>query len=204
MDSREVVELRGRINEAEDRISQLNDLLDKREQERRKSIYNGSMRALPRTLQDIQQAGEIAFPYLAMHPQSPVYLTESEGKQYVDGRIMSLEPGISGAWKQRLFLDDLLIPMQIIKALEVKQMSETESQPRRTSRLQDQEQAILLALRKMNLEPTMLPPYTRTGGAKAKVKRLLLDERKDLFAESSFKKAWESLSSSGDVAYRDE
>ncbi|WP_282410556.1 hypothetical protein [Pseudomonas sp. PS02303] len=198
LDSREVVELRGRINEAKERISQLNDLLDKREQERRKSTYNGLMRALPRTLQDIQQAGETAFPYLAMHPQSPVYLTESEGKQNLDGRIMSLEPGISGAWKQRLFLDDLLIPMQIIKTLEAKQKGEIENKPLPKARRQ--EQAVIAALRQLGYDPSALPPRKPgTEWVKAQTWREL-ESRKDLFTKGTFNSTWDHLRANGDIA----
>lgn len=201
LDSNDVVQLRGKINEAKEKVEQLTELLEKRERERHKSTYNGFMRALPRTLQDVQQTGETVFPYLAMHPQSPVYLAESEGNQHIDGRIMSLEPGISGTWKQRLALDDLLIPMQIIKALEATQQGETES--KQLPKAQRQEQALVAELRKLGYDPVKLPQPTRIGGAKAKVKKQLLESRKDLFTQSSFSKTWESLKSSGDVAYEE-
>lgn len=198
MDSREVVELRGRINEAKERISQLNDLLDKREKERRKSTYNGLMRALPRTLQDIQQAGETAFPYLAMHPQSPVYLTESEDKQHLDGRIMTLESCIVGTWKQKLALDDLLIPMHVIKALEDKQKSEIEIQPLPKARRQ--ELAVIAVLRQLNYDPSALPPRKAgTEWVKAKAWRELASQ-KDLFTRGTFDTTWERLRASGDIA----
>lgn len=198
LDSNDVVQLRGKINEAKEKVEQLTELLEKRERERRKSTYNGFMRALPRTLQELQQAGETAFPYLAIHPQSPVYLTESEGKQHLEGRIMSLEPGISGAWKQRLVLDDLLIPMQIIKTLEAKQRGEVQSQPLPKARRQ--EQAVIAVLCQLGHDPSALPP--RTPGIEW-VKAQAWSElsgQKDLFNRGTFNTTWDRLRANGDIA----
>ena len=202
MNSDDVIELRREINVSKGRINQLNELIDQREQKRLESRYTGTMRALPQTLLEIWQDGETAFPFWAMHPLSEIHVTEDEGRQYWDGMIMHLEPGVPGKWKQRLGLDDLLIPMQIIKALEAKKKieveDEVESEPPLKGRRQ--EEAVIVALQELGYDPVKLPPHTPKGGAKAEVKKQLL-ARRGLFTESAFRKTWERLSGSGDVAY---
>jgi hypothetical protein len=203
MESHEVIQLRKQIVSSVKRSIDLMERLEDRELQRRKKEYRGLMRAMPDTLWNLQMNDEIAFPHMAMHPLSPVRLAEFEEKQHWDGRIMVLEPGLTGRWKERLNANDLLIPMQFIRALEVEQESDTADLSRPPARQQVQEQAILHALRQMDFEPLTLPPHTPKGGAKAAVKRLLMEKRKDLFTESSFKKTWEALSGRGEIAYKE-
>lgn len=199
LDSSEVVNLRGKINEANEEIIRLTELLEKREHGRRRFEYNGFMRALPRTLQDIQQDEVTAFPYLAMHLQSTVCLVEFEGRLQLDGHLMSLEPGISGGWKQRLSLDDLLIPMQVINVLEAKQKGQAEAETKPLSKALRQENAVLDALRELGYVPAALPPR-KQGVVWAKAEAWqTLENRKDLFTKGTFNSAWDRLRASGQI-----
>lgn len=66
-------------------------------------------------------------------------------------------------------------------------------QPKPVQRSAAQDDTILATLKELGYDPLALPQATRSGGAKAQVKRLLV-RKNDLFqSEYVFKKAWERL-----------
>lgn len=94
------------------------------------------------------------------------------------------------------------VPVPAEKPLHLgEQKGGTESQQKPLTRPEQQDVELLRELRQMGLDPARLPPHTQKGGAKAKVKHQLRTHRKDLFTESTFKRTWERLSGSGEVAY---
>lgn len=203
MDRQQVVELRSKITEYVERTERLKDLLELRERDRRNCEYFGYMRLPPRAIQEVIDHGEIPFPHLAFHPGSRLKLAEADGRPYVDGAIMKLEPGTGGKWKDRLTIDDLLIPMPAIKAIEQSRKSNIPRSeiPKRPSVSATQDQAILDELRALGYDPANLPPYTPTGGARSEVRLSLLSKRKDIFTDSSFKHSWDRLKGTGKVVW---
>ncbi len=128
--SHEISNLRGRIDEAKNRVNVLKERLDKRVQQHRNSRVSGLMRALPQTLQRFQQNGDIAYPRKAMHPNSFPTLAELDGEQYLDDRIMELEQDESGTRRKRLTFDDLLIPIEVINAMEDRKLERDDKSKR--------------------------------------------------------------------------
>lgn len=103
LDRTGVLDLRSQITEANKRITLLAELLERRDRARLKHQHRGYMRALLDTVWTILQNGDASFPGLAMH---------------LDGRLVRLEPGLSGHWHSKLSAADLLVPMATIKGLE--------------------------------------------------------------------------------------
>src|SRR5690606_21365824 len=136
-----------------------------------------------------------------MHPNSFPTLAELDGEQYLDDRIMELEQDESGTRRKRLTFDDLLIPIEVINAMEDRKLERDDKSKRSLGRREMQKRAILQALRHEGYEPLSLPKFTSTGGPKSRVKLNLLTGRKELFTTSSFDKAWEELSRANEIAY---
>jgi hypothetical protein len=201
MDSDEVARLREAINKEESRIEELEALLRARDRDRRGHEYFGYMRLPPRTIREILDDGEIPFPYLAFHPHSQLQLKTADGRPYVDGNMMSLEPGADGRWKARLRVDDLLIPFSAIKLHEDNDRPADAPAPRHVSRSEAQDSAVLAAIAELGHNPLSLPPF-KSGKpwVKAKVWETL-KLRADLFvSKKTFDTAWERLRSNGEIA----
>lgn len=200
MNREEVIEERRAINDGRRRLLELETLLEKREEERAKHECSEYMRALPKTLLEIMQHGETAFPSVALHPQSTVVVADHKGTKVWDGQMVALEPGRAGQWKPRLKMDDLLIPIVAIKAIESAGTQNKEEPAKHVSKSQLQEQAMLDALRKLGYTPGALPPQTPgSSWVKAQARRGL-SSRKDLFTTKTFDSTWERLRKSGEIA----
>jgi len=194
LDKDGVRRLRESITEAEGKLARLTEILEDREILRRKCEQFGYLRLPPRMIADLQQDGEIPFPYRAFAK---------------DGQLMWLEPGNSGKWKGRLRLDEVLIPIGAIKAIEASQDKSGDDVPPSpeqsdsavpVSRMKAQAAAILTEIIGLGLDPRALPQ--RISGrpwVRAEVWRAL-EKRTDLFTSNSFKKAWEELRASGQIA----
>jgi len=201
MDRQQVVELRSKITEYVERTERLKDLLQLRERDRRSCEYFGYMRLPPRAIQEVIDQGEIPYPHLAFHPGSRLQLAEADGRPYVDGAIMTLEPGTGGKWKDRLTIDDLLIPMAAIKQLESKvSPPATSALSKRIPKAVEQENAALEALRSLGYEPSATPKKKQgTSGVRNEV-WLTVKDRTDLFgSQGVFNKTWERLRSNGEI-----
>lgn len=196
----DVIGLRRQITVAMRRVEVLEELLEKRDRDRRKHVFRGYMRALPDTIWSVMRNGSSAFPRLALHPDSPVHLVEIEVGTCWDGRIMTLEPGLSGSWRNELHMADLLVPMLSIKALEASSAQGQEAPARQVPKSKLQDQAILDALCRLGYAPRALPPK-RPGAewVKAEARRELAG-RTDLFTTKTFDATWERLRKSGDIA----
>lgn len=206
MDTQQVVELRSKITEYLERTERLKDLLQLRERDRRSCEYFGYMRLPPRAIQEVIDHGEIPYPHLAFHPGSRLQLAEADGRPYVDGAIMTLEPGTGGKWKDRLTIDDLLIPLAAIKQLESKlPPPATTASPKRIPKAVEQEQAVLETLRSLGYEPGATPENKPgKSGAKSDAWQSL-QLRTDLFVSRGvFDRAWERLRSNGEIVYLNE
>jgi hypothetical protein len=201
LDQHDVVSLRQSINQAQDRIQELGESLSRRDRARLDCQFMGYMRAPPRVLWDLQQQEETAFPRLAFHPQSDIQLANVDGKIVWEGRMMTLEPGVGGAWRDRLRVSDLLIPMAAIKMIERPNIDKTETPTRPKSVASQQEDAILEAINLRGAIPLALPPFTPKSGIKSEIKRAFLSKPQSLFTEKTFDTAWTRLASSGRIAY---
>lgn len=194
LDKDDVLRLRESITEAESKLAKLAETLETRETLRGKCEQFGYLRLPPRMIADLQQDGEIPFPYRAVAK---------------DGQLMWLEPGSSGKWKERLRLSDLLIPIEAIRAIEAGQDQISDDSPSLidqkasavpVSRMRAQAAAILAEIARLGHDPQTLPkrisgkPWVRSEVWKA------LEKRADLFTTNSFKKAWEDLRASGQIA----
>jgi hypothetical protein len=200
MDSDEVARLRATIIKDEARIEELETLLQARDRDRRGHEYFGYMRLPPRAIREIIDDGEIPFPYLAFHPHSRLQLKTADGRPYVDGNMMSLEPGADGRWKARLRVDDLLIPFSAIKIHENNDRPTDAPAPKHVPRSEAQDSAVLAAIAELGHDPLSLPPF-KSGKpwVKAKVWETL-KLRPDLFvSKKTFDTAWERLRSNGDI-----
>lgn len=186
MDRGQVTDLRSLMTEYEERIEVITRLLSDRSAQRKtKSVY-GYLRLLPRSIAEIQSLGSIPFPHMAINKM---------------GELMTLEPGISGYWKQTLGAADLLIPLADVKAKEVKNQQSADAATKRVPKAVEQEQAVLEAVRALGYEPRALP---RNEQGKAGAKReawQALKTRSDLFiSQGVFTKTWERLRGSGQIA----
>lgn len=211
MDQDEVIALRQSINADKDRIRELSDYLERRDIARLDYQFMGYMRAPPRVLWELMQNEDTPFPHLAFHPLSDVHLVNIDGRPVWEGRMMTLEPDITGAWKGRLRVSDLLIPWASAKALEAAQKSfqaEADSSLSTSSndstkpvpRMKAQTAAILAEIARLGHDPKALPARSPgKSGVRAEVSKAMT-KRPDLFSASSFKKAWEELRASGEIA----
>lgn len=203
----EVVALRQATNANQDRIRELSDLLERRDRTRLDYRFMGYMRAPPRVLWELMQNEETPFPHLAFHPLSDVHLVSIDGRTVWEGRMMTLEPDITGAWKGRLRISDLLIPWASVKALEAAQKSIKEEAlttdkdaTKPVSRMKAQTAAILAEIARLGHDPKALPARSPgKSGVRAEVSKAM-SERPDLFSTNSFKKAWEELRALGELA----
>ncbi|MBV6823867.1 hypothetical protein [Pseudomonas sp. PD9R] len=212
MDQDEVVALRQSINADHNRIRELSDRLEQRDRARLDYRFMGYMRAPPRVLWELMQNDDTPFPHLAFHPISDVQLVNIDGRTVWEGRMMTLEPDITGAWKGRLRVSDLLIPWTSAKALEAAQKSfqgEADSPPSTSDhdatkpvpRMKAQAAAILAEISRLGHDPKALPLGSPgKPGVRAQVSNVMKEQRPDLFTTSSFKRAWEDLRSSGEIA----
>ena len=120
---------------------------------------------------------------------------------------MTLEPDITGAWKGRLRISDLLIPWASVKALEAAQKSIKEEAlttdkdaTKPVSRMKAQTAAVLAEIARLGHDPKALPARSPgKSGVRAEVSKAM-SERPDLFSTNSFKKAWEELRALGEIA----
>lgn len=192
LDNGDVLRLRESITEAEVKLAKLAEALETREVLRRNCEQFGYLRLPPRMIAELQQDGEIPFPYRALAK---------------DGQLMWLEPGSSGKWKARLSLPDLLIPIGAIMAIEASQDKSGDDAPSSVdqkisavSRFKAQTAAILAEIARLGHNPQALPkripgkPWIKSEVWKA------LEKRPDIFTENSFGKAWNELRSSGQIA----
>jgi hypothetical protein len=210
MDQDEVVALRQSINADQDRIRELSDYLERRDLARLDYRFMGYMRAPPRVLWELMQNEDTPFPHLAFHPLSDVHLVNIDGRTVWEGRMMTLEPDITGAWKGRLRISDLLIPWASAKALEAAQksfqgeadssISSNNDSTKPVARMKAQAAAILAEIARLGHDPKALPARSPgKSGVRAQVSKAM-SERPDLFSPNSFKKAWEGLRASGEIA----
>ncbi|MNF80534.1 hypothetical protein D3C84_627800 [compost metagenome] len=198
MGEEDVMQLRTMINHKRKRLEELRRILDEREAKIKQFHYRGHLRVGPETLTNIARNGETPHPSQAYHPDFPVSLRKSDQCMVLDGQIMRLES--YGDWKPKLVADDLLASMREIKTLETSSTSSSEATTKHVPKQLLQEQAVIAALRQLGYAPEALPK--RVAGSewvKAKAWRAL-SERKDLFTEGTFAKAWERLRSSGEIA----
>lgn len=205
MDSDEVSRLQISISQHEERIAEIKKLLEDREVQRRNREYFGYMRLPPRAIREILDDGEIPFPYLAFHPRSRLQPKNADGRPYVDGEIMSLEPGVDGKWKARLRADDLLIPFAAIKRHENGEQPAEEQPPRHVSKSEAQDSAVLTAIADLGHDPLSLPPF-KSGKPWVKVEVWeALKQKTDLFvSRKTFDTAWDRLRGNGEIAGRSE
>ncbi|KPW34537.1 hypothetical protein ALP45_02738 [Pseudomonas coronafaciens pv. atropurpurea] len=185
MDHDQVLDLRSVITEYEVRIEALTELLSDRSKRRKTKSAYGYLRLLPRSIADIQSQGSIPFPHMAI---SQI------------GELMTLEPGISGRWRETLSAGDLLIPLADVKAIEANNQQTAEAVIKRIPKTTEQERVVLEAMRALGYEPSAIP---RTEQGKPGARRDVwqaLKSRTDLFvSQGVFNKAWERLRGSGEI-----
>lgn len=208
MDSDQVVSLCRLIDIQKQKVEEIKQALENRESQRLKHHYRGPVRAVYDTLWQIQTNKETAFPYKALRPNAPYFLWDRDGNAQWDGWMVALEPGLSSRWKDRLYIDDLLVLTAHIEALEEIRESQSkedpESQEKPVQRQSLQEQIIIETIECLGYTPTALPPFRQ--GSKSWVKSevwQLLKKRPDMFTGSSFKHAWDRLRANRKISEKD-
>lgn len=187
MDANEVLQLRASISDAEGRLTALNEELDQRDALRKKCEVFGYLRLPPRMIAELQQDGDIQFPHRAFAK---------------DGMLMWLEPGSSGRWTERLALEDLLIPTEVVRAIEaLSNQNQAPELPKPAQRQRTQEAAILSTIASLGYEPKSLPKQTPgKRWVTSEVWAVLISDKANFSSQGVFKKAWERLRQSGDIA----
>lgn len=186
LDAQQVIDLRKNITEYEHRIEALQVLLEGRARQRKVKSVFGYLRLPPRTIVDIQEQTTIAFPHLAFNQS---------------GELLTLEPGVTGKWKDTLSVGDLLIPFADIKAIEANLgKEEGQEDPRQVSKARAQELAIVKEIRSLGYDPIALPPYKRGRPWVKKDVWSTLEKRTDLFvSRKTFDVAWDRLRGSSEI-----
>ncbi|WP_415915516.1 hypothetical protein [Pseudomonas amygdali] len=194
LDDQQVIDLRKKITDYEHRIEELDVLLEGRSRQRKSKSVFGYLRLPPRTIVDIQEQGIIPFPHLAINQS---------------GELMTLEPGITGKWKDTLSVGDLLIPLADIKSIETRQAQLDEvpvstgnpnDLPKPAPRQRTQESAILATIRSLGYEPQALPKQ-QPGKAwvPSEVWAILKKDTNNFISQGVFDKAWARLKKSRDI-----
>jgi len=192
MDDDAVVRLREFINKENARAAELRERLEERDEKRKRCEVYGYLRLPPKMIADLQQYGDMLFPHRAFAE---------------DGQLMWLEPG-AGRWKERLKLDDLLIPMADIKAIEARQAqadagTATDQHgelPKPAQRQRTQEAAILATIQKLGYDPKAIPK--QQPGKKwvpSEVWAILKSDTDNFISQGVFDKAWQRLKKSEEI-----
>lgn len=186
LDHQQVIDLRKMITDYEDRIDTLTYLLEGRERQRRAKGVFGYLRLPPRTVVDIQEQSTIPFPHLAFNQA---------------GELLTLEPGVTGKWKDTLSVGDLLIPLADIKGLESPQKSEdSPGEQKHLSKARLQELAIVKEIRGLGYDPSALPPFAQGKPWVKKEAWNILEKRTGLFvSRKTFDVAWDRLRGSCEI-----
>ena len=122
LSSAEITELRTKIEADEVICSELEKRLEQRETSRRKMSYRGWMRALTKTLMEVDEDGSSLSPRWAVLP----------GVRLSDARMMVLEP--FGIYKPPITIDRLCAIVVEVKAIEAYRLAtQAASEPQQTA-----------------------------------------------------------------------